>query len=95
MTNWPKQSACNEFYGNPRGANGKLNSRWSSTNLVEIAPPFAMHMEKALIKKFPVHRKCADGFKAWLDQVWINAGKDQKVISQWGMDIFSGSFNFE
>lgn len=94
MTTWPKQSACSEFYGNPRGTNGKLNSRWASANLVEVTPPFAMHMEKTPIKKFPVHRKCAGAFRTWLDQVWLNAGKDQAIIAQWGMDVFSGSFNF-
>jgi hypothetical protein len=92
--NWPTQSACDEFYGNPRGKNGKANPLWMAQNLIEISPPFAMHMDKVPIRKFQVHRKCAEGFKTWLDQVWANAGHDQSVIAQWGMDVFSGSYEF-
>ncbi len=92
--NWPRQSACNEFYGNPRGRDGKLIEGWVTRNLVHIALPFAMHMDKKPITKIPVHRKCAEGFQAWLDQVWANAGRDKTVIARWGMDVFSGSFNF-
>ncbi len=92
--NWPTQSACDAFYGNPRGKSGKANAQWVAQNLIEIKPPFAMHMDQQPIPKFPIHRKCADAFKAWLDQVWANAGHDQTVISKWGMDVFSGSFNF-
>lgn len=92
--NWPRQSACDQFYGNPRGLNGKVNPAWQRQSLIEIAPPFAMHMGKLSIKKFPVHHKCADAFKAWLDHVWANADHDQNLIAEWGMDVFSGSFNF-
>jgi hypothetical protein len=94
MMNWPRQSACDEFYGNPRGRDGSINKSWAARNLLEISPPFAMHMDKTPIRKFPVHRSCADGFMAWLEKVWSNAGHDQSVIAQWGMDVFSGSFNF-
>ena len=93
--NWPTQSGCDAFYGNPRGASGaRANPNWYALNIVEIAPPFKMHMDSNPITKFPVHRKCADAFGSWLNKVWSNAGHDQSVMAQWGMDIFSGSYEF-
>ncbi len=92
--NWPRQTACNSFYGNPRLANGKLDPHWYAENIIQVSPPFAMHMDMAPIKHFPVHRKCAKAFGMWLDKVWTNAGHDQAVIAHWGMDVFSGSFEF-
>jgi D-alanyl-D-alanine carboxypeptidase len=90
----PLQSQCDTFYGNPRGAGGAVASRkWERANLVMIEPPFKMHMVGP-VKRFPIHAKCAEATRAWLDQVWKNAGRDQRVIDAWGMSVFSGSYVF-
>ena len=91
---WPKQSECDAFYGNPRGAGHKPSAAWEKANLVLLTPPFQMHMGKAAVPHMRVHRKCAGAFAQWLDGVWVNAGKDPAKISQWGMDVFSGSYCF-
>ena len=95
MTQWPLQSQCDTFYGNPRGRGGAVVSpSWYKDNMVLLVPPFKMNMDKIKITRFPVHKKCKDAFMAWLEKVWENAGKDQKVINDWGMNVFSGSFNY-
>lgn len=92
---WPKQSACNTFYGNPRGKGGAIvSATWYAKNIVMVKPPFAMAMGDTKITRFPMHKKCAEATLEWLNQVWANAGRDQKTIAKWGMDVFSGSFNY-
>ena len=92
MNTWPTQAEVDAFYGNPRGRSGAVvNANWYKTNIVTIAPPFAMQMIGA-IKHFPVHKKCAEATRSWLNAVWQNAGQDQRVIEQWGMNVFSGSY---
>jgi len=95
MTNWPKQSECDAFYGNPRGRGGAVVSpSWAARSLVMLSPPFKMAMGKIAITRFPVHRRCKDAFAAWLEAVWANAGRNPKTIAAYGMDVFSGSFNY-
>lgn len=90
---WPLQSQCDSFYGNPRGRNGRAAALWEVANLRSVAAPFdILFLGKPA--KLRVHRKCADAFRAWLDEVWKNAGRDQRVIRVWGMDVYGGSYNF-
>jgi hypothetical protein len=63
-------------------------------NIVTFKPPFRMAMGEIRITKISVHRKCAPSFEAWLNDVWRNAGRDQRVIDAWGMSVFSGAFNY-
>ena len=95
MTNqWPKQSECDKFYGNPRGRSGSTANRvWEIANIKYIKPPFAMHMDKP-IKYIAVHQKCAGALKEWLAEVYANAGKDDAKIAAMGMNVFSGSYVF-
>ncbi len=88
---WPVQSEADSFYGNPRGRNAALNQSWYKSNITLITPPFKMHMVGP-VTKFPIHIKCSEAASEWLDQVWKNAGHDQRVIDQWGMSVFSGSY---
>jgi D-alanyl-D-alanine carboxypeptidase len=88
------QSEADSFYGNPRSRTiSTVSPSWYRNNIKMIKPPFAMKMQRP-ITHFPVHKKCADAFSEWLDLVWGNASADQRVIEQWGLDIFSGSFCF-
>ena len=91
MTQWPKQSMADAFYGNPRGHNGCVNKAWYKANIITIAPPFKMRFVRP-ITKFPIHKKCAEATREWLHAVWNNAGRDQRLIDQWGMNAFSGSY---
>jgi D-alanyl-D-alanine carboxypeptidase len=82
------------FYGNSTGVGGAVASHnWERANLVLVQPPFKMRMVKS-VEHFSIHKKCADATRAWLDQVWKNAGRDQRVIDYWGMNVFSGSYVF-
>ena len=91
---WPKQSEADLFYGNPRGRNATLvNANWYKSNITMITPPFKMRMVQP-IARFPVHVKCSAAVLDWLDAVWKNAGRDQRMIDAWGMNIFSGSYSY-
>lgn len=94
MTIWPKQSEVDAFYGNPRryGA-ANVAQYWYRENIVMISAPFFMRMIKP-VSKFPMHRRCAEATKAWLEDVWKNSGRDQRVIDDWGLSVFSGSYCF-
>lgn len=94
MTTWPKQSEADTFYGDPRlYHSASVSTAWHRSKIVSIAPPFFMRMIKP-VKNFPVHRRCAEATLEWLNEVWKNAGRDQRVIDDWGMSVFSGSYCF-
>lgn len=91
---WPLQSQCDEFYGNPRGTNGRASPRWEVENLTKIEPPFQMTYEGRPIKTIYLHRKCAPSLLKILNSLWKLAGGDQKKIDFWGMSIYGGAYNF-
>lgn len=93
MTLWPKQSECSAFYGDPRGAYGLANATWEAHSLAYISPPYRIFF-LGKPARLRVHKKCADAFMAWLEAVWVNSGKDAKVIKDWGMDNYAGAYNF-
>lgn len=93
MALWPKQSECNTFYGNPRGRNGASPS-WESANLTLITPPYPVLFAGKPVRGLRVHKKCSSAFLEWLNQVWINSGKDPSVIKSWGMDNYAGAYNY-
>ena len=94
MNNWPKQSAADAFYGNPRGSNGKASLLWKAQNLTQVTVPFAMHFVGTPVKRITIHRKCAESLLAVLQEIWKASGQDQKKIDAWGVSEFGGSFNF-
>lgn len=89
--NWPLQSQCDTFYGNPRGRNGQASRQWESANLVliNLAYPIYFLGKPARMR---VHKKTADAWIAWSEEVWKNAGKDKRVIREWGMDNYAGAY---
>lgn len=92
MNPWPTQAGADVFYGNPRGqVVSALNLGWYRDHIRMVTPPFFMRMVKP-VTSFPMHKKCVDATSAWLDAVWHNAGRDQRVIDTWGMSVFSGSY---
>ena len=95
MTKFPKQAECDSFYGNPRGRGGAVVSQqWYKANMVYVKPPFKMAMGSIKITQIPIHKKCAEALLGALNDIYRNAGKDQRTIKLWGMDVFSGSFNY-
>lgn len=98
---FPLQRDCDAFYGNPRGAGGAVvNKAWFAANIVYLPAPWKMAMGDIKITKIPVHKKCAEAMNAWFDVVRVNAIKSGKTLDAtkmlhlWGMDVFSGSFNY-
>ncbi len=94
MTQWPLQREAEFFYGNPRGRGGaSVDLGWYRENIAQVTPPFFTRMMKP-VRHFPIHKRCAAATLSWLNTVWDNAGRDQNVIDDWGMNVFSGSYSF-
>lgn len=91
--NWPLQSQCDAFYGNPRGRNGLASRQWESANLVLVTPAFPIFF-LGKPARMRVHKKCADAWMAWSEAVWKNAGQNKNVIREWGMDNYGGAYNY-
>lgn len=98
MNNWPKQSdvlAYRSIYGDPRGRGGSVVSdSWRKANLIAIPVPFRMAMGNIPITRITIHKACADSLARVLADIWARSGKKQAVIDDWGMSVFSGSFNY-
>jgi hypothetical protein len=94
MTNWPKQSECDKFYGNPRGRNGTASAKWESENLVKVVSPFQLFYADKPVKTFRVHEKCAAATLAALQAIHTATKGDKKVLTECGINIFGGSYNF-
>lgn len=91
---WPRQSECDAFYGSPRGRNGRPSLIWELANITTIVPPFAMTFAGQPVKSIRVHKKVAASLLRVLTAIWVAAGKNQKVVNDWGASIFGGSYNF-
>lgn len=94
MMQWPKQSECNIFYGNPRGRNGAASAAWEGVNLTRIKPPFQMYFGDAKVSSIRVHIKCAAAFMAVFNALWVASGRNQRVIDEWGVSKYAGAYNF-
>ncbi len=93
--NWPKQSAMDAFYGNPRSTHpDQANPAWEAANLTRIKPPFKMYFEGVLIKSIRIHKKCAASLKRILAAIFAAAKGDLGKLHLWLIDIFSGSYVF-
>lgn len=90
--NWPHQSDCDAFYGNPRGRDARASQAWERANLTRLAPPFVMTYAGKPIKAITIHKKCAPSLTRVLNAIWKSAGKDQKTVDVWGASIFAGSY---
>lgn len=90
---WPLQRDCDAFYGDPRGRDGRASAKWEAQNLVLVKTPFPIYYD-GQPARMRVHRKCADPLQQWLSAVWANAGRDPRIIHDWGMDDYNGAYNF-
>lgn len=91
---WPLQSQCDSFYGNPRGKNGSSSVAWEKANLTLVRPPFRTTFAGDPIKGVRVHKKCADSLFCVFAKIWELSGHDQKKIDAWGVSIYGGAYNF-
>jgi len=91
---WPLQSQCDAYYGNPRGRNGRASAQWEKANLVRVAPPFKMQFAGKPITSVSIHKRCADSLAKIFNNIWLASGKNQKIIDDWGVSVFSGSYNY-
>ena len=93
--NWPLQRECDSFYGNPRGRNpSQASSTWEANNLTFITSPFKMYYDGKLVTKIKVHKKCADAFMRVFNNLLNAANGDQKVLDEWGVTKFGGTYNY-
>lgn len=93
MTEWPKQSEVNKFYGNPRGSGlYHASSAWEQENLIFVKPPFQMTYEGKPIKGFRFHKKCSEALLQAFKNMQDAAGNDYEKLKFWGVTKFSGSY---
>lgn len=92
--NWPLQSKCDEFYGNPRGRNGGPSAAWESANIVRITPPFKMTYAGKPITSIRIHKNCAASLMRIFNRLWEESGHSQKKLDETGVTIFGGSYNY-
>lgn len=83
---WPLQKNCAVFYGDPS------KPRFEIENVIAVRTPFKIYYGKFLKTTVKSNRRCAGALSEWLEQVWINSGRRQSVIDQWGMSVFNGDF---
>lgn len=96
MTDWPKQSECNEFYGDPRGPNGRPSPAWEKQNLMPVIPPWKLvtAWDGRQVKGVRVHIRCAKSLDRVFREIWRASSGNPDVIAIWGMDRFGGAYNF-
>lgn len=95
MSNWPKQSGRDAFYGSPRSKDPTKSSLlWEIANIKVVKPPFQMYYAGKPIKGIRIHKLCADSLLRVLDAIWIASGKSQTAIDRWGVSVYGGAYNY-
>ncbi len=95
MTEWPLQSECDRFYGDPRAPGGDAPAvAWEMANLVRVRPPFRMTYAGTPISGIRIHKKCAESLSRILAKIWTAAARDQAVLDRWGASTYAGAYNF-
>jgi peptidoglycan hydrolase-like protein with peptidoglycan-binding domain len=83
------------FYGDP----SVNNAQWQAANLVPVIPPWPMvggdsDDGETPVKDIYFHRKCAPNLLAAMNDIWTVCGKDHVKIQSYGLNIFSGAYNY-
>lgn len=94
---WPKQSECDEFYGNPRNKRdpSAASDAWETANIVRIKPPFLITYDGKPYKSgIRIHKKCADSLMRIFEDIWDYADQQQSVVDKWGASIYGGAYNY-
>ncbi len=94
MREWPLQSECDLFYGNPRGKFDQPSQVWERANLELIAPPFKMFYAGKQVARIRIHKRCSISLCKVFENLWEASGKDQKKLDEAGVSVYGGSYNF-
>lgn len=96
MSKWPHQSDTDSFYGNPRGLNGQASRRWESDNIIRVKTPWKLvtAWDFSPVSTIPIHKNCADSLERVFDQIWESSNKNQRIINDWGMNLYAGGYNY-
>lgn len=73
---WPAQANRNAFYGDPRGANGRVDPNWEAANIVRVDIPWRAVLAwdtDTVVKTIRCHRLCAESLKRVLAAIWAAA----------------------
>jgi hypothetical protein len=92
----PPQSQADQFYGNPRGRNGQASQKWVRENLVWVRVPegFGLKYDGQPVWRVRVHKKCAAAVAAAFEALYLASGENAKLLAAWGVNTFSGSYNY-
>ncbi len=85
---WPLQSECMSYYGDPR------QSGWYAARVVEVPCPWALRVGNITTDHIHVHKRCAESLLRVLNKTWIDVGRDVKKIREIHADIYDGCYNF-
>lgn len=97
MPDWPTESEAVSYYGNPEGENGQASPTWEQQNLIYVKTPWRLVTSwsfQEMSSGIRIHSKCASSLSAIFDEIWEAAGKSQKQIDEWGMNLCGGGFTF-
>lgn len=96
MSKWPHQSDVDNFYGNPRGNGDEPDPAWVAQNIVRVTTPWALvtAWDFSTVKGIRIHKNCAESLDRVFQNIWEAAGKDQRIINEWGMNLYAGGFNY-
>jgi hypothetical protein len=89
----PAQRECDSFYGNPRGQGGAtVSKKWYAENIVLVPAPWKMAMGTIKITRIPFHKKAAPALQLVFGRILDTMTPAE--ITDAGLDVFSGSFNY-
>jgi hypothetical protein len=98
MSDWPLQSECKAFYGNPDPLRTGVPSRkWEDEHLISIASPWEMVLawdRSARVKSIRIHKKCSESLLRVLNRRWRDADESQSFIEAHHMHLYGGAYNF-
>jgi hypothetical protein len=100
---WPLQSECPAFYGNPtdvKNGTPMASAKWQAANLVSVPLPWhavASWDAKLPITSVRVHQKVQASFARILNALWdrakaINPQNPQAEIDRVGLSRYGGSY---
>lgn len=93
--NWPREKDRFIFFGNPSRKDGTLNPLWEITNITFYKPPWQITYAGAPYPRgFKVHKKVVASLDRICQEIWNLAGKSQAKIKEWGLDIYSGGYEY-
>lgn len=94
MYNWPTQSKCNDYYGNPRGRNDQPNAQWEANNIIRVTPPYPMTYAGTPVRSIRIHKFCSEALLEALNSIKTFVGNDTKLLAESGASIYGGAYNY-